>query len=223
MMKYIQSLNSWNDVEPIDLAEVELYWIEAVREYFTHLPFTLMADSSQTITAILDELFEQIKKRQKQNPGTQYLGAVLQHLTAAKLSLILPTDEFQFHGASAADSPTERSGDFQIKTTVIHCTTMPVEPLINKCAVNIRAGRMPIILTIPDRVKTAIDLIADAGLRARVEVWDIQQFIAANVSEHSLFDNAQRNASLNDIIDKYNYIIDQVETDPSLKIEFEAK
>ena len=60
----------------------------------------LTADTSKTIGANFDELFEQAKKRQKQNPGTQYLGTALQHLVAAKLCLIMPEGSFEIHGAS---------------------------------------------------------------------------------------------------------------------------
>ena len=147
----------------------------------------------------------------------------MQHLVGAKLSLILPQGQFQIHGASVADTPTERSGDFVINNTIIHCTTAPGEPLIQKCRANISAGCLPVIITIFDRVKTAIDLATDVDLNGRIEVWDIQQFISTNISEHSMFDGTARNTKLADIIEKYNKIIDEVETDPSLRIEFEAK
>jgi len=221
MMKYLDFLNAWQKTEPIDFNAVETYWAEQVREYFRNQPFTLMADPSRTIGASLDELFEQAKKRQKQNPGMQYLGTIVQHLIAAKLSLILPA--LQVHGASVADAPTERSGDFVINDTILHCTTAPGEPLIQKCKANIRAGCLPVIITIFERVRTALDLAADAGLSGRVEVWDIRQFLSANINEHSLFDGAARNAKLANIIEKYNMIISEKETDPSLRIEFEAK
>jgi hypothetical protein len=194
-----------------------------VHEYFRNQPFTMTADPSRTVGASLEDLFEQARKRQRQNPGTQYLGVVLQHLVAAKLSVILPSDKVRIHGAYTADSPTDRGGDFVINNTTIHCTTAPGEPLIQKCKANIRANCLPVIVTIYDRVKTAIDLAADAGLEGRVEVWDIQQFLSTNISEHSLFDGAARNAKMADIIDKYNAIIAEAETDPSLRIEFEAR
>jgi hypothetical protein len=171
----------------------------------------------------VDELFEQAKKRQTQNPGTQYLGTVLQHLVAAKLSLILPDGSLQIHGASVADAPTERGGDFAINNMVIHCTTMPQTPLIQKCRANIHANCLPIIITIRDGVQTALKLTEYEGLNGRIEVWDIQQFLSTNVNEHSLFDNMARNATLANIIERYNRIIDEQETDPSLRIEFEAK
>ena len=223
MSKYVEFLNAWQIEEPIDFIIVEAFWAEQVREYFRNQPFTLTSDLSKTIGASLDELFEQARKRQKQNPGMQYLGIMLQHLVGAKLSLILPPDTLVIHGASVADSPTERSGDFIINRMALHCTTAPGEPLIQKCRGNLRANIQPVIITVFDRVKTAFDLAADAELNGRIEVWDIQQFLSTNISEHSLFDGAARNAKLADIIERYNAIIEEKETDPSLKIEFEAK
>lgn len=223
MLKYVDFLNAWNAEEPFNIEIVEHFWIEQVVEYFRNQPFVLTADTTRTIGANLDDLFEQAKRRQTQNPGTQYMGTVLQHLVAAKLCLILPIQSFEVHGASVADAPTERSGDFVINNTIIHCTTAPGAPLIEKCRLNIRGGCHPVIITIFDRVRTALDLASDAGLGGRVEVWDIQQFLSSNVHEHSLFDDARRNSTLSDIVDRYNKIVLLTETDPSLRIEFEAR
>jgi hypothetical protein len=223
MIRYVEFLNVWQAKKPIDFDSVEDFWAEQVREYFRNQPFTLAADPSRTIGSSLGELFEQAKKRQKQNPGTQYLGVVLQHLVGAKLSVILPPGDFRIYGAYVADSPMDRGGDFVINNTIIHCTTAPGEPLIQKCKANVRAGCLPVIITIFDRVKTALDLASDSDLSERVEVWDIQQFLSVNISERSLFNGAARNTKLADIIEKYNVIITEVETDPSLRIEFEGK
>lgn len=223
MIKYVDFLNAWSADEPVNLVEIEEFWAEQVHEYFRNQPFLLTADTSKTIGANLDELFEQARKRQKQNPGTQYLGTVLQHLVAAKLCLIMPENSFEIHGASVADGPTDRDGDFVINNTIIHCTTMPGTLLIEKCRANLRSGAHPVIITIFDRVHTALNLAEDAGLAGRVEVWDIQQFLSSNVYEHSFFDEAKRNSTLSDIISRYNDIVLKTETDPSLKIEFDAK
>ena len=223
MIKYIDFLNSWIKEETIDFKIIEQFWAEQVKEYFIDQPFTLSADTSRTIAAGLDELFDQARKRQKQNPGTQYLGTMLQRLVAAKLSIILPPERIEIHGASVADSPTERSGDFVVNNTIIHCTTAPSDPLIQKCKANIRGGCFPIIITIFDRVKNAYDLAADAEIFGRVEVWDIQQFLSTNINEHGFFDEQLRTIKLADIIERYNQIISEKETDPSLKIEFETK
>ncbi len=223
MIKYVDFLNTWNAEEPVNFDEIEAFWAEQVREYFRNQPFVLTADASKTVGANLDELFEQARKRQKQNPGTQYLGTVLQHLVAAKLCLILPEGSFEIHGASVADAPTARSGDFVINKTIIHCTTSVGDLLINKCKANIANGFRPVIITIFERVQTALNQIEDAGLSGRIEVWDIQQFLSSNIHEHSLFDEGKQNATLGTIIENYNQIVHEKETDPSLRIEFEAR
>lgn len=220
MIKYLEFLNEWNTNEEINFELIEKFWADQVRNYFNNQPFTLTADPSRTIGASLNDLFDQAKKRQKENPGTQYLGTMLQHLVAAKLSVVLPSGQFEIHGASVADSPTDRGGDFVINNTILHCTTAPGEPLIQKCKRNILAGLFPVIITIFDRVHTAFDLATDADLNGRIEVWDIQQFLSTNVNEHSMFNGAARNTKLADIINRYNVIIDEKETDPSLRIEF---
>ena len=223
MIEYVDFLNEWHAEEAVALAAIEAFWAEQVREYFRNQPLILTADTSKTIGSNLDNLFEQAKKRQKQNPGTQYLGTVLQHLVAAKLCLIMPEGSFEIHGASVADAPTARSGDFVINKTIIHCTTSVGDLLINKCQANISNGYRPVIITIFERVQTALNQIEDAGLAGRVEVWDVQQFLSSNVHEHSLFDEDKRNAKLGAIIENYNQIVMEKESDPSLRIEFEAK
>ena len=223
MIRYVDFLNAWVSEESVNLETVEAFWADQVREYFRNQPFILTADTSKTIAYNLGELFEQAKKRQKQNAGTQYLGTVLQHLVAAKLSLILPEGAFEIHGASVADAPTSRSGDFVINKTIIHCTTYVGDLLISKCNANLNNGYHPVIITLFERVQTAINQLEDASLAGRVEVWDIQQFLSSNVHEHSLFVEGKQNVTLGTIIEKYNQIVSENETDPSLRIEFEAR
>ena len=117
MMAYVDFLNEWAQEESIDLNEVENFWAEEVRQFFNNQPFVLAADASKTLRANLDDLFEQAKKREQQNKGTRYLGVMLQHLVAAKLEVVLPAGSFEIHGASVADSVTDRSGDFVINNT----------------------------------------------------------------------------------------------------------
>jgi len=222
MMAYVTFLNQLHERQAVNLDEAENYWAEEVRQFFNNQPFILSADASKTIRANLDDLFDQAKRREQQNRGTRYLGVMLQHLVAAKLQMILPDGSFEIHGASVADAQTDRSGDFVINNTSIHCTTMPGDLLMEKCKSNISAGSRPVIITIYDRVHTAMTLVEDAGLAGRVEIWDIQQFLSSNVLEHSSFVDGSRNITLGDIINRYNKIVEEVETDPSLRIEFDA-
>lgn len=223
MREYIDFMNDASERVPIDIDGIQGFWVEQVKAYFGSQPFTLSGDMSRTVSGNFDALFKQAQRRQEANPGTQYLGTLLQHLVAAKLSIIMPADSFAIRGASVADAPLEHGGDFVINDTVIHCTTSPSNPLISKCAANLEAGARPVIITLLDRVQTALSLAVDAGLKGRVEVWDVQQFLATNINEHGLFGSAERNAQIGSIVDAYNSIVDTVESDPSLRIEFEAR
>ncbi len=221
MPKYISLINKLLSQGMLDFPAIAEFWADAVRDYFNNLPFTLSADSAKTLTSNFDELFDQVRQRQTDIPGSQYLGTVLQHLVGAKLSLLLHDTAPPTHGSSVADAPTGRGGDFIVNDIVIHCTTAPGGSLIDKCKENLAAGARPIIITLFQRVRTALDLATDAGLGGRVEVWDIQQFLTTNIHEWSAFDTKSRNAKLSEIIDRYNEIV-TIEHDPSLRIEFNA-
>jgi len=104
-----------------------------------------LSDRCSVRTAIRD-LLKQAEQHQKEDAGTMFLGAVLQHLVGAKLELVLG-HEVEGHGAFVADDVTGRLGDFQIEDFVIHVTTSPGEALLRKCAANLDHGLRPLIIT----------------------------------------------------------------------------
>lgn len=222
MKDYIDFLNELYEFNILDVKKIEEFWIKCVKEFFESKPLTIKYDTSLSLSHIFQELFDQAKSRQQENKGTQYLGMVLQHLVAAKLCTLMPNVDMKLHGACVADQQLERNGDFQVGDTVIHCTTMPSEALLYKCVDNLGKNLHPLIITIAARVKNAIDIAEDMGFANRIEVWDIQQFLATNINEHSLFRSSDRNFALQRIIDKYNEIIESFETDRSLMIEFKG-
>lgn len=219
MQDYVEFLNNLHKQGVADMAAIEAWWVDRVKEFFNSKPFVLRYDTSKTIRATVRDLLAQAEHRQKENPGTTYVGTVLQHIVGAKLSLIVPKGQMEFHGASVADSPTARSGDFIVEDVVIHCTTAPGEALIQKCSRNLETGLKPIIITTYQRLVVAESIAADHNLDGRIEVWDIEQFLATNVYELSLFKSAERKVTVQKIIDAYNEIIKNCETDPSLRIE----
>lgn len=106
MTAYAELINSLP--RPVDSPAIEGYWIDEVKKYFAGKPFKLNVDSSCSVAHCVDDLIGQAKKRERENPGTKYAGTVLQHLVAAKLSLIVP--ELEINGADVADAPTGRAG-----------------------------------------------------------------------------------------------------------------
>ena len=59
-----------------------------------------------------------------------------------------------------------------------------------------------------------------AGIQERVDIIEAGQFIATNVYEWSKFNPGNGKVTVEKLISAYNKIIDDVETDPSLKISF---
>lgn len=74
MIKYVDFLNAWNAEEAVDFSVVEAFWAEQVREYFRNQPFVLTADTSKTIGANLDDLFEQAKSVKSRIPARSILA-----------------------------------------------------------------------------------------------------------------------------------------------------
>lgn len=201
--------------------KIEAWWVARFIDFFNSQPFKLNYDTSRSLAAVIDDLLSQAIQRQKKNPGTMYAGAVLQHLVGAKLELALPELTIVHNGASVADAVSSRSGDFVIDNTILHCTMSPGDALLIKCKENLRSGAQPIILTIGKGVVAAQNLAETHGIEGRVEVMDALQFLAANLYEMSLFKAADRRIKVAQLVEKYNHIIAEHESDASLRIAFD--
>ncbi len=143
----------------------------------------------------------------------------MQHLVGAKLEVLFPDQKIQHSGYSVADSPTGRSGDFQIGDCVIHVTTAPGSLLLQKCSDNLDKGLRPLVVSTHAGAALAETLAEEQGLNRRVEVLDITQFLVANMLEWTSFEGNQRRDTFEGLVARYNAIVDACETDPSLKIE----
>lgn len=217
--KYVSLLNT--KMFTVDqLQQIEAWWVDRVRAYFAGKPLVLRFDSAKSIRSIVHDLIDLAEKRQALNRGGQIVGAVLQHLVGAKLSLVVPeyTAE-QMHGASVSDVVSDRDGDFACGDAVIHVTSAPGEAVIRKCVRNIEEGCHPIVITLSKRVPVAEGLAESAGIANRLEVWDVEQFLSMNLNERGLFSQAGRKDMAVRLIAAYNSIVDSCETDPSLKIQ----
>jgi uncharacterized protein DUF4928 len=218
MRSYIPFLNELHSQNLLDFKIVEAWWIDRVREYFAGLPLTIKADASMSLRHIVSALLEAARARQKECPGTMVVGAVMQHLVGAKLSVALPQVPLEHNGFSVADAPGNRKGDFLVHDAAIHVTTSPSESLIQKCCKNLKQNLRPVIVTKGKGVDTAEVLAQNADIADRIDILEVEQFIATNVYEWSLFAHDARMTSLVDLVNAYNKIVDDCESDPSLKI-----
>jgi hypothetical protein len=221
MESYVAVLNSVHEsLLPLELERVMSWWIDKVKLHFASEGPKFRFDVGKSIAANLSDLFAQAAEIQKNSGGSNYVGAMLQHLVGAKLDIVLGLGIASHHGSSVADAPTDRQADFEINGVAIHVTTHPTEALINKAARNLQAGLTPIIITLADGVKGATYLLKLTEWRDRIDVIDATQFLTANVYERSFFKADERLATVAGILTRYNEIVEECETDPVLKIRF---
>lgn len=180
-------------------------------------------DPGKSLHANIHDLLQQANELQKNSGGTNYVGAMLQHLVGAKLDVVLGQGKIQHHGFSVADHSTARQADFQIETVAIHVTTHPSEALVRKCAENLRGGLKPLIITLGGGVEGAAFLLNNASLADRVDVLDVGQFLTANVYERSLFQAAACKVTFSRLLDRYNEIVGVCETDPVLRVTLKTE
>jgi len=217
MRAYVEFLNDLPD--PVDLVRVEQFWIAKVTEHFSSKPFKFRTDSSLSIRASVRELLAQAYERQKDMHGSTYAGTMLQHLVGAKLDIILGAGKLVHHGASEADQADGRAGDFSFGDVAIHVTTQPSESLIQKCGANLGAGLRPLIVTVGNRCAAAEAMADSKGILDRIDILDAEQFLAANIHEWGKFEAEARTVATAELIKRYNLLIENFETDPSLKVE----
>ena len=103
----------------------------------------------------------------------------------------------------------------------MHVTTSPGEDVVQRCKENLDDGFRPIIVTTVRGLTAAEVLSENAGIGERVDVFEAEQFIALNLYELGRFAADGRRIAVNDLVNRYNEIVAEVETDPSLMIEIE--
>lgn len=219
MRKYVVFLNDMQERGLDDLGEIESFWVERVKLYFASKPFVLRFDTSKSLRSVIKDLIEQAQKRQAESSGSMVVGTMLQHLTGAKLNLLLGPN-VKHHGASVADQPSGRSGDFLIEDVAIHVTTLPGEALIRKCKSNLDSGLRPVIITTAKGDIVAQALAENEGILSRIDIFEAEQFLAGNMYEIGKFAEVGRRITTEKLINEYNDIVSACETDPSLRISF---
>ena len=222
MRRYVGFLNSLNADGSPRLGVIEEFWIAKVREFLAGKPFRLNLDANRSLRVVVTDLLQQAFKRQENVLGRTDAGALLQHLVGAKLACAMHPDPVEHNSFSTADTSTSRRGDFEIGDTVIHVTTSPGEAVIQRCKQDLAHGLHPILITLLDRVPAAVGLARNIGIENRFDILDVEQFLVLNLYERRRFQTADRRATLQDIISRYNAIVDEVETDPGLKIAFRS-
>lgn len=219
MREYVAFLNDLQGRGLADLQGIELFWIDRVHEFFAGKPFKVKMDASRSLRVLVRDVLSQAEERQKNTPGMQFMGAVLQHLVGAKLDCALGLGKFKHNSFSTSDAQSGRAGDFFIGDVALHVTTSPGEGVVQRCRENLDDGLRPMIVTTARGLTAAEVLSENAGIGERVDVFEVEQFIALNLYEIGRFEADGRKLAVSDLISRYNEIVEEVETDPSLLIE----
>ena len=192
--------------------------LHAMGGFFAAKPFRVRLDASSSLRLVVRDILEQAEERQKAALGVWYVGAVMQHMVGAKLDCALGPGKFQHNSFTTSDEQSGRKGDFFVGVA-IHVTTSPGEAAIQRCSDNLNDGHRPILVTRQRGHTVAEALAENVGLGDRIDIFEVEQFIALNLYEMGKFLMEGRRAVLKDFVTRYNEIIDEVETDPSLRIE----
>lgn len=220
MRTYVEFLNGvYRELGSVDLEEVEQFWVQQVRLFFAAKPFTLRLDGSLSLRTVIRNLLGQAAARQREQKGTTFQGTMLQHLVGAMLESMVGADKIVHHSANQNDESEGRNGDFDVEDLSFHVSTAPTEALIQKCQHNLNSNRRPILVTMGRGVATAEGLAGNAELGDRIDVLDAEQWFATHLYEQGLCAQSQRRPQIEALIHRYNELIDEHETDPSLRIE----
>ncbi len=220
MERLVALINRWHADDTLDLKSLEEFWIERVKAYFASTPIMFRLDPALGLRSTFRSLMVQAEARQREAGGTMIVGTVMQHLVGAKLeaAMAIRGTTVNHHGSNQNDV-SGRGGDFDLGEAVIHVTTAPSTDLLRKCRANLGMGWRPIIVTTSKGVYAAEVLGETEGIEGRFDVLDFDQFMATNLHELGAFQTTATREAIIDIVDRYNRIVNEVETDPSLAIE----
>jgi hypothetical protein len=91
--------------------------------------------------------------------------------------------------------------------------------LLRKCQSNLDNGLRPLIVTTTKGATQGRINAENTGLHERIDIFEIDQWIASNVMEWGRFEAGARRLKIDELVSLYNAIVERVERDPSLRIE----
>jgi hypothetical protein len=143
----------------------------------------------------------------------------MQHLVGAKFDCLLGVGNVVHRRFPSPSRRRGRACDFLLAQTAVHVTATPNEALVRKCRENIELGLRPIVVTTQRGCDAVEQLAENECMVNRIDVFEIEQFIALNIYELGKFVSAGNRTAVDDIINRYNEIVLEFETDPSLRID----
>jgi hypothetical protein len=196
--------------------------LQCVRDFSPDKPLRINLDASRSVRAFVGDVISQAIENQRTAGGLHYAGAVLEHLVGAVLDCARGQGKMEHSKFSKTGASGDRPGSFLLGDVAIHVTTSPGEAVIGRCQDNLSGGYKPVIVTLQRGVNVAEGLAQNAGIGDRIDIFEIEQFVALNVYELGDFGAEGRRTAVSDIVNRYNEIVDEFETDPSLRIDLHS-
>jgi Domain of unknown function (DUF4928) len=175
-------------------------------------PIKIRHKRQESIRFHIESLFLAVRGKKHAVTGEWQGLQLMRHLVAAVLSLKGRLDHDAVVSMSAGSASC-------IGNTVIHVTHCPEWPLMHECFAESDQGLRPLVISTRAGAAQAEALAQQVGMGRKVEVLDITQFLVANMLEWTGFNGSQRRHTFEELITRYNAIVEACETDPSLKIE----
>ena len=145
-------------------------------------------------------------------------GPVAQHLVGAKLQIRFPAMTISNESYSTADDQLGRPGDFYVGDTAFHVTVAPMNPVYEKCKLNLQDG-LRVYLLVPNRILAAARENASSLLDGKAPFESIESFVSQNIEEISEFSIKNLSKGFRILIEEYNRRVDGIETDKSMLID----
>ena len=183
-------------------------------DFYDRQRLPLEVDLSKHTLHVIDTLLAVAREK-----SGNAAGAVAQHLVGAKLEIRHPDLEIENQSYTTADQQTGRAGDFVLNDTAVHVTISPTEALLTKCQANIEQGFNPMILTLEEKTGAARTLAENIGIKDRVTVRGIEEFVAGNIVEIARYSETETRRVLRQLFETYNARVAAAEPDPSLLVE----
>lgn len=195
----------------IKLNEVQLFLLARIRDFFNQQRIKFVYSPDKSTAHLIGDILAAARLTGKE-------GAVAQYLVGAKLQLRFPEETISNESFSAADMQTGRHGDFSVKDTAFHVTVAPMQPVFDKCLINLQAGKRAFLLVPVGSVEGARQN-ANNIAAGRIDVAAIETFVGFNVDEIACFGKNAVSKALSNLLDIYNQRVSRVETDLSLMID----
>ena len=219
MREYVALLNRLHADGSADLDAVEAFWIARVQDYFAAKPFRIRLDASRSLRLVVRDVLDQAEERQKTSPASTTPAPSCSTWSARSSIARSAQGNLEHNSFSTSDQQSGRKGDFFVGDVAIHVTTSPGEAVIQRCRENLDDGHRAVLVTRQRGLTVAEALADNVGLGDRIDIFEIEQFIALNLYEMGRFAAEGRRVALSNFVARYNEIVDEFETDPSLKIE----